>query len=122
MFKSPQGTQGPITNVAFSEEVNNAREICAIPLPVNGQVFSVHSSYRDLENLGSLNSIFPGTTSNWPLSEPGLQGPSAASTLVTDMPYDLPEDDITALLSMFSEDSSMISIENNEVCMLLFSL
>lgn len=114
VFKSPQGTPGPITSATFSEEVNNAREICAIPLPVNEQGLSVPSPYRNLDNLGALNSIVPGATSSWPLSEPGLQGPSAPSTLVTNMPCDLPEDDITALLSMFGEDSSMISVENNE--------
>lgn len=120
LLKSPEGAQGPITRATFSEEVSNAREICAIPSPVNGQVLSVHSPYSDLDNLGSLNSNVPGTTSGWPVSELGLQGPSATSTLVTNMPYDLPEDDITALLSMFSEDSSMIPVENNEVFVLLF--
>ncbi|KAL8134224.1 hypothetical protein AgCh_009324 [Apium graveolens] len=114
VLKSPQGSQVPITRAAFSEEVSNAREICAIPSPINGQALSVHSPCRNLDNLGALNSNVPGTTSSWPVSELGLQGPSATNIMVTNVPYDLPEDDITALLSMFSEDSSVIPAENNE--------
>uniref|UniRef100_A0A165XMC0 NAC domain-containing protein n=1 Tax=Daucus carota subsp. sativus TaxID=79200 RepID=A0A165XMC0_DAUCS len=114
MFKSSQGAQDPITSAAFSEGLNNTQDICAIHSPVNGQVLSGHSPYSDLDNLAPLNLIIPGTTSSCPISEPGLPRLSATSNIDTNMPYDLPEDELTALLSMFTEDSRMIPFENNE--------
>lgn len=122
MFKSSQGAQDPITSAAFSEGLNNTQDICAIHSPVNGQVLSGHSPYSDLDNLAPLNLIIPGTTSSCPISEPGLPRLSATSNIDTNMPYDLPEDELTALLSMFTEDSRMIPFENNEVCVHLFRL